>query len=194
MAKFKGGGLEKSIAGELQKKINRALARGIQSAAIDVMNGLSEAGPAWSGEFSASWRFVPEGQAGGEPGPAGSVYQYSKKDLRITTVERYIKNGVSRFEFTNTSDHANIAIDGEQDTFVQKGEPIKPNIFTGWRPADENGDQVPSLRGDLESATFHDGAPGTATAPLDWYVTYTQGGGLTINLERGFSAGFKGEF
>jgi len=50
------------------------------------------------------------------------------------------------------------------------------------------------LRGDLDGAGFGDGNPGTATAPLDWYINYTQGGGLTIDLRRGFSAGFVRSF
>lgn len=194
MAKFKGGGLEKSIANQLAKDINRKLARGIQSAAIEIMNGLAQAGPAWSGVFSASWRFVPEGQSGGSAGPSGGVYTYSKKDIRITTVEKYINAGNKKFQFINTSDHANIAIDAEESVYIQKGEPIKPNTFIGWRPTDENGEQSPHLRGDLDSATFQDGTAGTATAPLDWYITYTKGGGLSLDFGRGFSAGFRGGF
>jgi hypothetical protein len=194
MAKFKGGGLEKGIANDLMKQINRQLARGIQGAAIETMNGLAKEGPAWSGEFSASWRFVPEGQSGGGPGPSGGVYEYSKKDIRITTVERYINSGVKKFRFINTSEHANVAIDGEVSTFKQVGEPVKPNKFIGWRPTNDNGDQTLHLRGDLDGAGFGDGNPGTATAPLDWYINYTQGGGLTIDLRRGLSAGFVGRF
>lgn len=194
MARFGGGGLEKSIANDLMKGINRALARGIQEAAIETMNGLAEAGPAWSGEFSASWRLVPDGQSGGGPGPTGGVYRYSKKDIRVTTVEKYINAGVKKFQLVNTSDHANIAIDGEASTYIQKGEPVKPNKFTGWRPTDDNGDQIEHLRGDLDSATFQDGVPGTATAPLDWYITYTKGGELSVDFGRGFSAGFRGQF
>jgi hypothetical protein len=176
---------KKSAANELRRQINRKLADGIQGAAIQIMNGLAEAGPAWSGEFSASWRFVPEGQSSGGPGPSGSVYQYSKKDIRVTTVERYINIGTERFELINTSEHANIAIDVEESTFVQVGDPVKPNTFTGWRPAN------PHLRGDLDSAGFGDGTAGTATAPLDWYITYTQGG-LPVDLRKGFSANFRG--
>lgn len=194
MAKFKGGGLEKSIASKLMKDINRALATGIQSAAIKTMNGLVDAGPAWSGEFSASWRFVPDGQSGGAVGRSGSIYTYSKKDIRLTTIEKYIKNGTNKFQFINTSEHANIAIDGEPSVYIQKGEPLKPNQFTGWRPTDDSGNQVRHLRGDLDSATFQDGVPGTATAPLDWYITYTKGGELSLDFGRGFSAGFNGGF
>jgi hypothetical protein len=194
MAKFAAGGLEKSIAKKLAKDINRAIARGVQGAALQVMNGLVEAGPAWSGEFSASWRFVPYGESGGGAGPAGGVYKYTKKNLIITTVERYINSGINKFQFVNTSDHANIAIDLEESVFIHKGSPVKPNQFTGWRPTNENGDQTPHLRGDLDGATFHDGTEGSATAPLDWYITYTKGGGLSVDLGRGFSAEFKGQF
>lgn len=195
MAKrFKGGGMETAIAKELNKKINRAIATGIQAAAINVMNGLAQAGPASSGEFSSSWRFVPQGQAGSGSGKAGSVYVYSKKDIRVTTVEKYINSGVKRFYFDNVSDHANIAIDLEPAIYVNNPDPLKPVEIVGYRPTDLNGLQMPTLRGDLQSASFQDGNEGTATAPLDWYITYTQGGEFSSDFGRGFSAGFVGQF
>jgi hypothetical protein len=179
---------------EIVKEANRRLARGIQEAVISSVNGLVDAGPAWSGEFSASWDFVPEGQPGVQSRGSGSIYRYSKKDFDVIKIEKYIKAGIKRFEIVNTSEHANIAIDAELSTYRQIGEPLKPNKFIGWRPTSETGNQVGSLRGDLSSATFQDGTAGTATAPLDWYVTYTRGGSLTLNFKKGFSAGFRGYF
>jgi hypothetical protein len=193
-SRFRGGGMEKALAQQLSEKLRRPIARGIQEAAISVMNGLAQAGPAWTGEFSASWRFVPEGQNGGAAGPEGGIYKYSKKDITITTIEKYIRRGVTKFQFINTSEHANIAIDLEPSRFVHISEPVKPIEVTGWRPTAVDGSQMESLRGDLESATFQDGTEGTATAPLDWYITYTHGGSYFADINKGFSIGFIGQF
>lgn len=196
MARFKGGGMEKSIANKLMKEINRKTAQGIQQFAIDSMNTLSESGPAWSGQFSASWRFIPEGGNPGEPGQEGKIYNYSKKDARVTTIEKYIKAGVKRFQIVNTAPHANIAIDAEvgvlrRDLAEARGwpEPLK---------TPELGDERdnPGLRyqiGGNFSGSF-DKAPASRTAEPDWYLSYLQGGGLQKDLTRGFSVGFKASF
>lgn len=195
MAKrFKGGGMEKAIAKQLEEQLRRPIARGIQEAAINVMNGLAQAGPASTGQFSASWRFVPHGQDGGGPGKPGDVYNYSKKNIRVTTIEKYIRSGITKFQFVNTSEHANIAIDLEPAVYAYNSDPVKPIEFTGWRPTALDGSQAPSLRGDLESASFQDGTEGTSTAPLDWYITYTLGGNYFKDIKKGFSIGFVGEF
>lgn len=194
MARFRGGGLEKGIANDLQKKIYRKLARGIQEAAINTMNGLAEAGPTWSGEFAASWRFVAEGESGGDPGNLGDLYKYSKKDIRVTTIEKHINRGVNRFQFINTSPHANEAIDGVQGTFIRPSDP--PIASAKLELGDERSN--PSFRHEignkLPSSTSLEEAPAARTAEPDWYITYTKGGGLQLDLGRGFSAGFKGEF
>lgn len=179
---------------EMKKEALRVLSRGIQSAVITSMNGLAQAGPAWSGEFSSAWDFVPDGEGGRPPRGDGAVYTYSKKDVNITRIEKFLNSGVTRFEIVNTSEHANIAIDAEPAIFKQIGDPVKPNIYTGWRPTSDSGKQVESIRGDLDSATFQDGTAGTATAPYDWYVTYTRGGKLILDFGKGFSAGFRGTF
>ena len=194
MARFRGGGLEKGIAKDLQKRMNRALARGIQESAIRTMNGLAEAGPTWSGEFAASWRFVAAGESGGAPGRPGDLYKYSRKDIRVTTIERHINRGVTRFQFVNTSEHANEAIDGRQAVFTR---PSDPPIASAKLELGDGRDN-PSLRyqigGKLPDSVDLKDAPAARTAEPDWYITYTQGGGLSLDFGRGFSAGFKGEF
>jgi hypothetical protein len=196
MARFKGGGMEKSLANELMKKVNRKVAQGIQQFAITSMNALVEAGPAWSGEFSASWRFIPEGGDPGGPGQDGKVYAYGKKDVRVTTIEKYIKTGITKFQIVNTAPHANIAIDAEagvlrRDLAEAKGwpEPLKdPEL------GDERNN--PDLRfqiGGSFSGSF-DEAPASRTAEPDWYYTYVLAGGLQRDLGRGFSVGFEASF
>ncbi len=196
MARFKGGGMEKSLAKQLMKNIERKVAQGIQQFAITSMNALVEVGPAWSGEFSASWRFIPEGGDPGGPGQDGKIYTYSKKDARVTTIEKYIRSGITKFQIVNTALHANIAIDAEvgvlrRDLAEARGwpEPLKtPEL------GDERNN--PDLRfqiGGSFSGGFDD-APASRTAEPDWYYTYILAGGLQRDLGRGFSVGFKASF
>ena len=188
--------MEKSLANQLMKNINRKIAQGIQQFAVTSMNALVEVGPAWSGEFSASWRFVPEGGDPGEPGQDGKIYAYSKKDVRVTTIEKYIKAGVTKFQIINTAPHANIAIDAEvgvlrRDLAEARGwpEPLKD-------PELGDGRNNPDLRfqiGGAFSGSF-DEAPASRTAEPDWYYTYVLAGGLQRDLGRGFSVGLKASF
>lgn len=191
MARFKGGGMEKSIANKLMKVIERKTAQGIQQFAIDSMNALVEAGPAWSGEFSASWRFIPEGGSPGESGQDGKIYNYSKKDARVTTIEKYIRAGINKFQIVNTASYANLAIDAEIGTFVrpQDIDPLKDPTLGDER-------DNPSLRFQIggEISGSLEEAPAARTAEPDWYLTYLRGGGLQRDLKRGFSVGFKASF
>lgn len=186
--------------------LRREIARGIQGSAIEIMNGLVKVGPAWSGQFSASWRFIPVGGSPGGPGEEGSIYRYTRNDLPVTLVEKYMKGGrvgpstrladVTRFEIVNTSSHANLAIDGEIDHFRRdvaqaKGwpEPLKDPTLGDER-------DNPSYRyeiGGAFSGSFND-APASRTAEPDWYLTYLMGGGLQKDLDRGFSISLKGAF
>jgi hypothetical protein len=183
---------ENSIAAQEERKIRRSLARSIQEFAVTSMNELAQKGPAWSGEFSASWGFAPKGAAPDTPGTTGQVYRYTKNDVNLYTVERYLKNGTTDFSITNTSEHANEAIDGTKAIFTRPP----------WGPVKEEslelgtGREQPSLRYEI-GANF-DGrlkdAPAARTAEPDWYVTYLLGGGLQKNLSYGVSIGFSTSF
>jgi len=191
---------------EFAQQLRRPIARGVQEAAIATMNGLVKVGPAWSGEFSASWRFVPEGGNPGGPGSDGKIYKYTKNDVRIDTIEKYMKGGtgpstkvssnVAKFQIVNTALHANLAIDSEagyfrRDLAEQRGwpEPLKDPTL-----GDERNN--PSFRYDIGggfSGSFKD-APASRTAEPDWYHTYVEGGGLQRDLGEGMSLGFKTSF
>ena len=188
---------------EFAKKIRREIARGIQGSAITIMNELVEAGPAWSGRFSASWRFIPEGGDPGGPGSDGEIYRYNKNDVRIDLVERYMRGGktgssttiadVMQFQIVNTAPYANIAIDAEAGVLrrdlAESEVPLKAPTLGDER-------DNPSLRyeigGDF-SGSLED-APAARTAEPDWYYTYAQGGGLQRDLGKGFSIGLRGSF
>lgn len=173
-----------------EKQIKRAIARSIQSFAISTMNSLSKAGPAWSGEFSASWRFVPEGGNGGGPGQPGEIYRYTKNDVRIYDLDRYLKNGITKFQIINTSEHANEAIDAVSGRFTRPDEEPIGDVELGQERDN------PSLRyeiGDPEAGTLKE-ASASRTAEPDWYYTYLQGGGFQDDLSKSFEKEFSINF
>lgn len=195
MAKFKGGGLEKSIAGKLMNDINNKVALSVQNAAIEITNGLVEAGPAWSGEFSASWDVVPPGQTPAQPRGRGRIYHYDKRNFPLSRFEKAINNGVKQFEIVNTSPHAAIALDEQQSTFrhPSDADPLKDPVQFGFRPQDDQGNQRPSLRWDIDLGYGVGSKPNAMiTAEPDWLGTYSLGGGLNRDLGRGVTIGFNG--
>jgi hypothetical protein len=186
-AKFRAQA-EKSIAGQIKRDIDRKVARGVQEFAVKSMNSLAQAGPAWTGEFSASWGFAPEGVQPQTPGITGRVYKYTKYDVPIRYVENLIKNGVARFSISNTSPHASIAIDESTGVFERSGVPIK---IDDWEFGDA--DPRPGLRYDIGNSVDQDDpdANSSRTAPPDWYANYLLGGAFQKDLSVGFSFGFE---
>jgi hypothetical protein len=184
-AKFKASA-EKSIANQAKKDVEKKLARGIQEFAVRSMNTLAQEGPAWTGEFSASWGFAPEGRTPNTPGITGRIYKYTKNDVLLRDVQRFIADGVTRFSIVNTSPHAAIAIDEEKGVFKNDGStPLKERELGSGR------DQ-PSLRYDIgEIVTQESESSASRTADPDWYATYLLGGGLQKDLSSGFSFGFE---
>lgn len=179
-------GIEKSAAEEIRRDVNKKLARGIQEFAVRSMNSLAQEGPAWTGQFSASWGFAPEGRTPNTPGTTGRIYKYTKNDVPVRDVERFVRGGVTRFSIVNTSPHAAIAIDEEKGVFKNDGStPLKERELGSGR------DQ-PSLRYDIgEIVTQESESSASRTADPDWYATYLLGGGLQKDLSAGFSFGFE---
>lgn len=178
---------EKSIARQIEKDINKKLSRGIQEFAVRTMNSLAQAGPAWTGEFSASWGFAPEGTQPETPGTTGRVYKYTKNDVPVRYVERLVASGVTRFSISNTSEHAAIAIDSEQAKFYPpeyQPYPVGDVVAYGTgRPSAEH------YRWDIKNQSGED-ITSQITAEKDWYINYNVGGGLQKDLMNGFSFGF----
>lgn len=184
-------GIEKRKAEELVKKLRTQLAKGIQGFAVKSMNSLAEAGPAWTGEFSASWGFAPEGVTPSTPGTTGQIYRYTKNDVTLRDVTTYLKDGRDRFVIVNTSEHAAIATDQEESYFFPPTPlPIKPPVKEGWGRPDtahlrfqmRSSPKISKETGENEEPTS------MITAEKYWYQTYTKGGELQNDLNIGFRA------
>lgn len=187
--------IAKGLAAEAARDARRALAKSIQEFAIKSMNGLAQAGPAWTGEFSQSWVFVSENEpaqsltAGGRIG----IGKYSKQDAPLQKIESALKNEKYRFQIVNTSQHAAIAIDEEEAMFAppkDQLDPIKvPVQFGIGRPDQEH----PRWQiKDISDAGPDDEITSQITAERDWFTTYIKGGPLQKDLSDGVRAGFSG--
>ena len=146
-------------------------------AAVNIMNDLAEAGPEWTGEFQDSWVAIPIGTAAS--GSTGGGYPYTLNDVPKLSTSIKETARVKKFEIVNTQPYAAYALDLEQGVFRGIGNPAGDVVATGSRP-------TPGFRGDVSG----DGGS-RSTAPLDWYTTYIDGGGMQKALEDGVILGFK---
>ena len=168
----------KNLLNDAKELVNQSA----RQAAVEIMNGLAETGPAYSGQFSSAWYAVEPGQeAGGPRSAGGDIYKY---DLRDVPKARF-RSG-TYYEIVNGTSYAAQALDLEEGVFrTQYDEngnildPVKDPIAVGSRFGDKRG-QVSSGSGFAVS-----------TAPLDWYVTYTNGGAMQRDLGNGVKLGFR---
>ena len=147
-------------------------------AAVEIMNDLAEAGPEWSGEFQDSWVAVPIGRAAS--GSTGGGYPYTLNDVPKLSTSIKETARVKKFEIVNIQPYAEYALDLKEGVFKAIGQPAGDIVDRGVRLS------VPGLRGDLVGE-----GDATSTAPLDWYTSYLNGGGMAKALEDGVTFAFK---
>ena len=166
---------------EQRRKVN-ATARSI---AVQIMNDLARKGPEWSGDFKNSWQAVALGE-GSKAGKSGGFPYKIGNIPRLSTEKKEIQRA-NKLEITNTSKWAKYALDLEEGRFTP------PNFPRRDRPKTPKGKVVQTGRRDPDSPTLRGQISGSGgariTAPLDWYVTYINGGALGKNLKTGFNRG-----
>lgn len=183
-------------------ELRRDIAKTIRNAGIEIVNGLAEAGPAWSGQFSASWHIVPAGSSPRERnvGELFDVYQYSYRNFQLKMFENALLKNVTAFNIVNTSPHAAQALDFSEGYF-ERATPhaIKPIIQEGFRPYDfVIEEQEIHYRYQLSPGPRFDShgnevEPDSGiTAEKDWFETYTVGGGLQRDLSHGIQINITG--
>jgi hypothetical protein len=180
------------IAKQIGRDINKKLAQAVQESAVEIANGLAEAGPAWTGTFSSAWDVVPAGGQGRPPRGGNGVYQYTRRNFPTSRFEKSLERGNNRFEIVNTAPHAAIALDQEESTFRRIGEPVKPLVKEGFRPksGDEKGEQELHLRSDVAMGYTQEEANAGITAKHDWFPDYAKGGALNRDLKKGVDRAF----
>lgn len=144
-----------------------------RKSAREIMNGLAEAGPEWSGEFKDSW--VAHAASGGS---GAGVYPYKLSDIPKLPATKREALRVTKLIISNVAPHAAIALD-------LVDVPIEEFRYPGYGP---QGDVVArgtrpdsGKRGEVSSGSGN----ARSTAPLDWYPTYARGGKMQKALERG---------
>lgn len=180
---------------KLRKDVRKRIAGAIQGAAVEIVNGLVEAGPAWTGRFSSAWDVVPAGGLGAAPRTANAyeVYKYNRRNFPVSRYEKALEKNIRSFSIVNTSENAGIAIDRDYAIFKHPSEkdPAKDPVLFGFRPMDAEGNQEPSLRADVKSGYGREKPNAMITAEPDWFVTYGLGGGLDKDFGRGVTLGFR---
>jgi hypothetical protein len=156
------------------KDLEEATKTAAQSAAVEIMNGLAKAGPAYTGKFSSAWYAVPQGGSAGGPRAANQIYKYDKRNVPKA---RFVEG--TWYEIKNGSSYAAEAMD-----LV----PYTPDQFTRTKTVkkQEFGERAQGgRRGELSGEGRN-----TSTAPLDWWSRYNAAGNLQADLARGFQRGF----
>ena len=146
-------------------------------AAVEIMNDLAEAGPEWTGEFQDSWVAVPIGRAAS--GSTGGGYPYTLNDVPKLSTSIKETARVKKFEIVNTQPYAEYALDLKEGKFRGIGNPAGEVVATGSRP-------VPGRRGEVSGT-----GGARSTAPLDWYTSYLNGGGMAKALQDGVTFAFR---
>lgn len=167
--------------GQISRDIRRKAQSAARHAAAEIMNDLAKAGPNWSGRFKNSWVADAPGSAVGKK----ANYPYKVSDVAKLKDTKAAAAKDIKLVVYNTTDYALIALDLKEGKFIGKGEPKGPVVETGKRRTNDEG---LGIRGDLDGA-----GSARSTAPLDWYLTYVDSGGLRKSLSNGVKLGFKRE-
>lgn len=171
-----GKGFKNSLRGITDDALKAAVA-GLRNAAKEVLNDLVEASPEWRGGFKESWYVEADnGTRGVRQGTVGSGYQLWNIPLIPLETAR---KGKIELRIGNSAPYATQAMDLEPGTFYYPGvEPKKPVVLSGAR---QDG-----IRGKIKQGEGNN----RATAPLNWYATYMEGGAFRAACAKGFNAGF----
>jgi hypothetical protein len=177
---------------QAERDLRRLVARSVQEFAIRSMNGLAEAGPAWTGEFASSWGFAPAGQTPqiSEAKSASGIKKYTKNDAPVRKIEGYLDKNISKFNIVNTSDHAEEAVDGKRARFIRfDNDPIKDSNSIELGDGRDNPSLRPEIGGPFSGSLEE--APAARTAKSGWFETYISGGPLQRDLVAGVEFAFR---
>lgn len=142
---------------------------GLARSAQGIVKELQEAGPSWSGKFANSWEIASSSQVSSGTGAEGAPQRLTAPML---TPEEFKFKPEIKYYIANKAPYADVALDLKEGNFEYPGKEPRKEAKRGTRVGD--------IRGDLKGTE----GPNRSTAPLDWYRTYIQGGGLdkAINL------------
>jgi hypothetical protein len=143
--------------------IRAAVENALRESAKAVVGNLHEISPAWQGQFRERWHCGIEGKG---------------QKVFFRQVDRLPPNpSLAAILIGNDAPYATVAMDLEPGVFIAPPKTSEKPIIRGTRQDGIRG----KLVGDGENS---------ATAPLDWYSTYMEGGGFSKAFKQGAKAGF----
>jgi len=166
----------------LLKELDRVAAttvfNGPRAAAERTVRELQQEGPSWTGRFSNSWQI--EGPAGlgsskgdGQTGEPRPIYSPLVSGQQVT--KSLLTKDKLTFTISNFSEYVAEATDLVESAFIRP-TPL-PETQLGRRKFREGdgGREQPSFRGLIGGVEDRESS---ATADLDWFATYVEGGKL----------------
>lgn len=168
----------------LLKELDRVAAttvfNGPKAAAERTVRELQQEGPSWTGKFSNSWQIEsPLGASGsskgdGQPGEPRPIYSPALTGQQV--VKSILTKDKITFKISNFSSYVPEATDLVESAFIRP-TPM-PQTQLGLRKFREGdgGRQQPSYRGYIGGGDPN--RESSATADLDWFATYVEGGKL----------------
>lgn len=180
------------LAKEVQRMISGPVANAVREAGLEIVNQLADAGPAWSGKFSASWDIIAPGGTARKRESIGSVYKYTRRNFPLKRFENALNSrntaNTIKFSIVNSASYAAFALDQDKAVFIRPdNNPVKINAVELG-----NGRDQPSLRHEIGgpfSGSLEE-APAARTAEPDWfeiYVAFALQRALGVGVSRGFS-------
>ena len=171
---------------KLLKELDRVAAttvfNGPKAAAERTVRELQQEGPSWSGKFSNSWQIesplggVGSSKGDGQAGEPRSIFTPAVTGPQV--VKSLLTKDKVVFTISNFAEYAAEATDLVESAFIRPpGEPF-PQTQLGrskFREGD-GGRQQPSYRGYVGGG--NPDSESSATADLDWFASYVEGGKL----------------
>jgi len=181
---------------ELDRVAATTVFNGPKAAAERTVRELQQEGPSWSGKFSNSWEIEsPLGGAGSSKGD-GNVGEPRPIFAPAVTGQQVTKSLLTKdkvvFTVSNFSAYAAEATDLVESAFIRPiGQPF-PQTQLGRRKFREGdgGRQQPSYRGYVGGG--NPDSESSATADLDWFASYVEGGKLDRAVKIEMDDLFKG--
>jgi len=166
------------LAKQLDMVAASTVTMGPLRAAHRTIRELQQEGPSWTGKFSNSWQVsTPDGRSYKGTGKPGEPQQLN---IPLLTGRQALRAGFAKdravFTISNFSPYAPQAIDLVEDAFIRPTP--RPQTQLGRRKFREGagGREFPSYRGLI--GTGDPDRESSATADLDWFATYVEGGKL----------------
>lgn len=167
---------------DLAKKLDIVAASAVTfgpiRAAHRTVRELQQEGPSWTGKFSNSWQIdAPDGRSfrgdgnEGEPRPLPVPALTGRQAIRASfAIDRAV------FTISNFSEYAAEATDVVESAFIRPTPLPKTQLGRSKFREGAGGREFPSYRGLI--GTGDPDRESSATADLDWFATYVEGGKL----------------